>query len=322
FFSESIIGQFESRSMIMPISGEVDPTRSLQAEIRLPGRLEPGARTLDVLEVEELGGRPLVLGTEGVALYRLRSLEPLRWELWVGVGSPELEIEEVEYPVGPGLAWGRVQGNLSVEAAGLVVEGVGQETRIVGQVADSTVRFYIELEVPLRHSVSGGGSVEPGGRLGGEAVVGSGYAFLREGALATSLAWVTPPADPSAPVQYVGTLETWWPDPAVGTVDVPASGAEVLGPGGWEATVPWVRARFRRLENLQPGPEEWAVATSGTLAVADYDAPTELLTGLMEGSLEATLEVWADGQPTGEIIPFSGTFVLPVYPEGWPGGWP
>ena len=56
--------------------------------------------------------------------------------------------------------------------------------------------------------------------------------------------------------------------------------------------------------------------------ICAHDAPTELLTGLMEGSLEATLEVWADGQPTGEIIPFSGTFVLPVYPEGWPGGWP
>lgn len=320
FLSESIVGQFETHSLILPSSGEVDPRERFQALIRIPGWPSVGARTLDVFEVEELGGRPVLLGQEGVALYRLQSVDPVRWELWVGVGSPELEIEQVEYPAGPGLAIGRIRGNVSLEAAGLLVEGVGEDQEIVGQVSDVTVRYYMEFDVPLQHSVSGGGTVEPGGRLGGLSVNGSGISFLHDGALATELAWVTPPPDPTAPVQYAGRVETWTPDPGVGSLDVPRSGVEILGPAGYEASVPWMRASFHRIENLRAGPEEWAVVTEGAITLTRYDAPTVLLTGRVEGSFQATLEVWADEAPTGELVPFAGTFILPVYPEGWRNG--
>ena len=127
----------------------------------MPGPPEVGETLLGDAKVIELTGTSLISQGQagGVVLYRPVEASPMRYEAWLGVDEPELEIERVT--AADGLEEGSIRGNVSFEAAGLLMETDGSVQHVVRPLADTTVHVYMEFDVPLRQALSGGVTSSP-----------------------------------------------------------------------------------------------------------------------------------------------------------------
>ena len=311
--NESLIGAFPTFSAIRQLSGELGDPETFQMELKVPGAPEAGETLLGAAEVIEVAGTSLIAltGAGGVVLYRPVEASPMRYEVWLGVDAPELEIEQVT--AADGLEEGRIRGNVSFEAAGLLMETDGSVQHVVAPLADTTVRVYMEFDVPLRQALSGGGDFVATGPFGngtgtltGGVLGGGAGAWIRMGGL-------MPPVDGEEVPTWLANVTVWLPTLAEGEIDLPPSGGEIVGPVVPDGNEPWILADLRPVNvPLPAGPARTAVSRSGVVSVSRYAPPAGSAWGRLEAHYAVTLEVWDGTAFTGETLTLEGDLLLPI----------
>lgn len=321
--ADFLVGDYGSVTTITQAEGGAGDPDAFQVQIHIPGTLGVGTVHLGATDVVDVAGTALVVSGEagGVGLYRPAGDQPtqggaVRFEAWLGVGEPELEIEEMS--PASGLVQGRMRGNVSFEAAGVLLEYDGDVQHVVGPLADTTVHVYMEFDVPLRHDVVGGGAYAVDGPFGSGSGTLTGSAIQMEGGALGNLGGLLPPPAGDSIPRWVSNVRAWLPDPSAGEVTIPPSGGEIVGLGGVGATVPWVQIELSPVNTTPRGERQVAVSRGGSWTLAEYTPPTQTERGLLRGHYVVEMEVWDGVQLTGTTFSLEGDALLPVYPEQWP----
>jgi hypothetical protein len=284
--------------------------------LQLDGVAEVGPGTLEAWQVVDLGGgRFRLSGANGALLWVRDPVDRSRAQLYVPVGSLEVEIDRSRIPDRPGPATGELVGRVGFEAAGLIV-GVDEEgTRILGQVADETTRVFAEFDVAQRVEPLGDVrlAVKEGPLPLDETTFGSPQAGLWHGGLIVNAGGHTPDG-------RVYSTQLWYGSPQSGERDLdPVTIDDLMSGDALEAGRTFAWTESGSLDALQAGGtfSNLALADGGTLHVARYEAPGVDTWGLLEATMQAEQPLLVGGEP-GATQTVSLEILAPVAPTSEP----
>jgi hypothetical protein len=306
---ESLRSDYKSTDIIAHSRGAEAALSALDAafsgdsilSIHLPRQLEVGRHALGAFTVEHTTSLR-ISGDEGVYL-RLKDGN-LRWRMYFAVGTSTLEITSVQLPAAMGNIPGKLTGRVQFDAAGFVHSIDDRGAQRLTPISDRVVPIYAEFSVDIyRHPISGL-AAEIGGRYSGTARMGGAGAM---DAVALTAYWNG--------LLNVGTPNETFIEASL-RVGAPAVGSFVLSNStGAPATLSMQFAKFVR---TPPGNDPsgqikdpiTGMASSGTVTITEFRAPTGDNFGVLRARLNATVDFPAGSPATVSIT----DLVLPIVP--------